>query len=230
MTGNPGRVLQVLVTWLVILAVGGPATAQRHMARPRPGPRPRPLVRLHGPSALGAFTLFQLRLNRPLPAPGVGPGTEPASPTFRAGFIATSPNPMNALTHGLVGSAGAFSNVPDSSAANAQSADHAQDVAAVLSANGLPSRAGSLRWPVGLLGLPGIDAAGSRLDVGRALSMAAVGEQRDEFGATVQGKAVPAIRELRHALEEQKRELTPQQYEEAAQFLRKLSKAVRDLE
>jgi hypothetical protein len=137
---------------------------------------------------------------------------------------------MNALTHGLTGSAGAFSNVPDSSVANAQSTDHAQDVAAVLSANGLPSRAGSLRWPVGLLGLPGIDAVGSLLDVDRALSMAAAGEQRDEFGATVQGKAVPAIRQLRRALEDQKRELTPQEYEEAAQFLRKLSKAVRDLE
>jgi hypothetical protein len=84
----------------------------------------------------------------------------------------------------------------DSSVANPQSDDHAQDVAAVLSANGLPRRAGALRWPVGLLGLPGVDAAGSRLDVDRALSMAAAGEERDEFGATVQGKAVPAIREL----------------------------------
>jgi hypothetical protein len=230
MTSIPGRVLKVLPAWLAILAVAGPVSAQRHMARPRPAPHPRPLVRLHGPSALGAFTLFQLRLNRPLPAPGVGPGTEPASPTFRAGFGAANPNPMNALTHGLVGSAGAFSNAPESSAANAQSTGHAQDVAAVLSANGLPSRAGSLRWPVALLGLPGIDAAGSRLDVGRALSMAAAGEQRDEFGATVQGKAVPAIRDLRRMLEDQNRELTPQAYQEAEQFLRKLSKAVRDLE
>jgi hypothetical protein len=228
MIDTTGRTLTGLLAWLAIFAFAGLSTGQRRTANPLPGPHPRHLMRLHVPSDVGPFSLFRLRFNRSTPISG-DPGTEPTSEQFRAGF-ATNPKRMNAFTHGSFGSAGAVSDMPDSSVANPQSADNGQNVAAVLSANGLPHRDGVLRWPVGLLGLSGSEATGSRLDVDGALSQAAAGEQRDAFGATVKGKAVPAIRQLQRALEDQKRELAAQDYEEAAQFLRKLNKAVHDLE
>jgi hypothetical protein len=111
---------------------------------------------------------------------------------------------------------------------NRRGGDHF--LADVLSANGLPNADGSLHWPLGLLGLP--DASGDTLrrQVDTALTMAADRQDRGETSAGVLRKVRPALRRLQRMLYEKEGEIPEQEYQECTQFLRKLSRAVRDLE
>jgi hypothetical protein len=111
---------------------------------------------------------------------------------------------------------------------NRRGGDHF--LADVLSANGLPNEEGSLHWPLGLLGLP--DASGDTLrrQVDTALTMAADRQERGQTSADVLRKVRPALRRLQRMLYEKEGEIPEQEYQECTHFLRKLSRAVRDLE
>jgi hypothetical protein len=89
---------------------------------------------------------------------------------------------------------------------------------------------GALSWPVGLTALPTARAEELRKQIQAAVDLAATRRERGGAPRAALRNVLPAVKQLHALLYDKKGELTEQSYQESEQFLRKLSKAVRDLE